>query len=90
MLKMKFTYIVNGALISFSYWLIFAALVNSLCLGRLSKASARIILSSLRSSVKSGIFAFGITVNGAYDSDATDLMALGLPELRVLLAPPKV
>jgi type III secretory pathway component EscT len=65
----------------------FAALVNSLCLGLLNKFSALTDLSSLLSSVKSGILALGITVKGAKLSDAMDLTALAvLAYPKVLLA----
>jgi hypothetical protein len=57
----------------------FAALVISLCLGLLSRPSALIDLSSFLYSLRSGILAFGITVNGAKLSEAIDLMALGDP-----------
>jgi len=74
------SYIVNGAFISFSYYDIFAtSLTIDLCFGLLSKFYALSSRSSLLCSDKSGILAFGITVNGAKDSVASDLTALGLP-----------
>ena len=75
---------VSGALMSLSYWDMFAAVLISLCFGLLSKFSALTLLSSFLCSLKSGILAFGITVNGAKLSCAILLTALGLP--RVLLA----
>ena len=64
----------------------FAALVISLCLGLLSKPSALTDLSSFLYSLRSGILAFGMTVNGAKLSEAIDLIALGDP----FIEPPSV
>lgn len=50
-----------------------------MCFGLLRRFYALSSRSSFLYSERSGIFAFGITVNGAKDSVAIDLTALGLP-----------
>ena len=57
----------------------FAALVISLCLGLLRSPSALTDLSSFLYSLRSGILALGMTVNGAKLSEAIDLIPLGEP-----------
>ena len=60
---------VNGADINLSDWLAPSSLLNSLCFGLFNKLAALSALSSFLSSDKSGIFAPGITENGAFDSN---------------------